>query len=600
SEVTSLCVGEGVVSLAEPENDTALAVLLKRCRNQDTRVLVLGAGTNLIGDDADFDGVAIRLSSAKFAEVSYGRTRHATVGAGLSLGSLLRRSAESGLGGFAPLAAIPGTLGGALRMNAGAEGVEVSDLVVELFGLRLDGSFWSAGKGELEWGYRSSGVPDDVVLTGAICEFREVDPEREARAMSKSAALRRGTQPKGRSAGCVFQNPAPDLSAGWLIERAGLKNASHRHLRISNKHANFILNDEKSASEKDLISLVRNVKQSVFENSGVILEPEVRFIGSDAEESLKKCVSAPKVLVLKGGDSNERDVSLHSAEGVENSLRIAGCEVAGIDVPNLEFVDELFSDSDPNLPFPKGEYVVFPVLHGGFGEDGRLQALLERLGIPCVGCSSKACALAMDKAKSKKIMEECGIPTPKFAILERGETEFPGKLTFPVVVKPPEEGSTVGISVARNPREWTLALEKAFKYSRHALAEEFVKGVEITVGIVGGKALPVIEIRFPGEMFDFDAKYEHKLGETLYRCPPETVPVRIQDEARRISLDFAAAIDSLPLTRVDLIIDENNRPMVLEANNLPGFTASSLLPKAAAKAGLPFPLLCAKLARLVK
>ena len=597
SDLTSLSVGTGIAIVAEPEDEPALSVLLKLAAERSVSVMVIGSGTNLVGADIHFDGIVIRLSSAKFAEISFGRTSHVTVGTGISLPRFLKKCAEMGFGGFAGLAPIPGTLGGALRVNAGADGVEASDFVTELFGHRLDGSYWSAEKEEIEWGYRFSAIPDDVVLTGAICEFREVDPECESREIDKAFAGRKEKQPAGRSVGCVFKNPSSDLSAGWLIDRAGCKGLSKGSLEVSDLHANFIVNKGRGASENDFVSLAIDVKLAVFADSGVILSPEPRFVSKESFLLLDECVTTPKVLVLKGGDSNEREVSLHSAEGVEAALITAGCDVVGVDVRTLKHAEEILTSDEPAsaISFKKGEFAVFPVLHGGFGEDGRLQALLERLGIPFVGCSSTACDIAMDKVKSKDVMRERGIPTPEYAVLERGEFDFPEGLKLPLVVKPPEEGSTVGISLVRSMYGWEPALTEAYKYSARALVEEFVEGVEITVGIVGGKALPVIEIRFPGEMFDYDAKYEHKLGETLYLCPPETVSDELQEEAQRISLEFADAIDSSSLSRIDLIIGADGVPMVIEANNLPGFTSSSLLPKAAARAKMPFPVLCAML-----
>jgi len=156
----------------------------------------------------------------------------------------------------------------------------------------------------------------------------------------------------------------------------------------------------------------------------------------------------------------------------------------------------------------------------------------------------------------------------------------------------------VGISLVSSELEWDNALDVAFKFSKKALVEEFIKGREITVGILGDKALPVVEIQFPGVLFDYDAKYEHKLGETLYLCPPSTVDAKTQKEAQEAAMSFAKAINFRDLTRVDLMVDEKNNIYILEANNIPGFTSSSLLPKAAAQDGISFPELCGTLVQL--
>ncbi|OGV52029.1 MAG: hypothetical protein A2017_05615 [Lentisphaerae bacterium GWF2_44_16] len=313
--------------------------------------------------------------------------------------------------------------------------------------------------------------------------------------------------------------------------------------------------------------------------------PEVCFVN---EESRNKLASGPvKVAVLKGGASSEREVSLISGKAVADSLRKAGYEVMEIDIKSLEITEEM-----------KKADVVFPVLHGGFGEDGRIQKLMEDAGLSFVGCGSRACEHIMDKVVSKRLMDENSILNAPYAVLPAGEKAFPKNLKFPVVVKPPKEGSTFGISLVETTDGWEAALKESFEHDKsEALVEEYIEGTEITVGVVNGKALPVIEIRYPGKMFDYDAKYTHLKGETLYLCPPKSLSDEIQEKARDIAEKFYKAVNARDMVRVDMIVTAKGPIYVLEGNSIPGFTESSLLPKSAKVAGMSFVALCSKLVK---
>jgi UDP-N-acetylenolpyruvoylglucosamine reductase len=606
-KVSTLGIGSDIPILAEPADDIELISLLNLCSKNSIPVKVIGAGSNLVGPDTPFEGVIIRLLHNCFSKIVYGRHRHVTIGAGIKLSELLRELAGKKFGGAAPLAAIPGTLGGALRMNAGANGVEIKDFVTEVCGLNLDGIPWSADAEDLNWSYRHVDIPDDIIITGAICQFPECDPESEYQLINDEFNWRNNYFPAGRSTGAVFRKPASTLSAGKLIDDAGCKGMSSGGAVVSDKHANYLLNAN-HATEEDYINLIIKVKQAVLEHSGVNLGTEVKFLRKESEDKITSVPELPEVIVLKGGNSNEREVSIQSGTAVANALISAGYKVREVTVTELQEVEDLIKKLKKS-----SKTVIFPVLHGGYGEDGRIQKLFEDNKISYVGNSSHSCELAMDKEKSKKIMEEAGLPTPKYAIIAnpavrsellhsdtaklRAQTvpPFPENLSLPVIVKPPEEGSTVGITLVRHEVEWEAALKQSFKYSAKALVEEFVKGREITVGIVGDKVLPVVEIQFPGPLFDYDAKYEHRHGETLYLCPPETISENAQKKAQEAALAFAKAIDVRDLTRIDFMVDENDEIYILEANNMPGFTSSSLLPKSAAVAGISFPQLCGSL-----
>lgn len=299
-------------------------------------------------------------------------------------------------------------------------------------------------------------------------------------------------------------------------------------------------------------------------------------------------VAAPlKILLLKGGTSAEREVSLISGAAVAKALREAGHTVEEYDITELK-VTEAMRRAD----------VVYPVLHGGFGEDGQLQKLLEEAGIKFVGSASQACIDIMDKITSKKIMEANGIRTPKSLIVTDVSAPFPEEMGLPLIVKPPKEGSTFGLTLVTDPSQWRGALELSFRHGAPALVEEYIKGVEATVGILDGKPLPLIEIRYPGLLYDYDAKYTHAHGETQYLCPPTGISEKAQKEAQDFALRFYHAVGARDMLRVDVIVSEKDDSVwVLEGNGLPGCTPSSLLPKAAQTAGISFPEMCSRLAR---
>jgi len=607
SKVSTLGIGADIPFIAEPSGDLELISLLQLCSKSDIPVKVIGAGSNLVGPDKPFDGIIIRLLHNFFSKIVYGRHHHITVGAGIKLSELLRELAGKGFGGAAPLAAIPGTLGGALRMNAGAHGVEIKDFVCEICGLTLDGIPWTANAEDLNWNYRHVDIPEDIIITGAICTFPDCEPEKEYQLINDEFNWRNKYFPAGRSTGCVFRNPDSTISAGKLIDDAGCKGMISGGTIVSEQHANYLLNAN-HATEQDYIDLIIKVKQAVLDATGIRLGTEVKFLIQESADKINTFPELPEVIVLKGGNSNEREVSIQSGTAVTDALTTAGYKVREVIVTELQEVEALIKEiKDLN------QTVIFPVFHGGYGEDGRIQKLFEENKVFFVGNSSKSCDLAMDKEKSKKIMIEKGLPTPKYAIIAnpairsellhsdtaklraQATPQLPENLTLPVIVKPPEEGSTVGITLVRHEVEWEAALKKSFKYSAKALVEEFIKGREITVGIVGDKVLPVVEIQFPGPLFDYDAKYEHKHGETLYICPPETISAEVQKKAQEVALNFAKALEVRDLTRIDFMVDENDDIYILEANNMPGFTSSSLLPKSALEAGISFPQLCGTL-----
>ncbi|MBQ7252374.1 MAG: D-alanine--D-alanine ligase [Kiritimatiellae bacterium] len=287
-------------------------------------------------------------------------------------------------------------------------------------------------------------------------------------------------------------------------------------------------------------------------------------------------VSAPeRVAVLMGGPSTERDISLMSGDYVLECLRSFGTAAHPCVV-----------GKDCAFELPEGTEVAYIALHGIFGEDGQVQRLLEARGIPYTGDRADACARAFDKVASKRCLLAHGVPVPAAVFLSRpaaGEPlpPPPPAAAFPLVVKPARQGSSVGMSLVKDPSGWDKALETVFALDAEGLAETYIPGREFTVGIVAGEALPVLEICMERETFDFGAKYT--AGAVTHRFG--TLPPEEEARVKKIVLDAAAALDCRALGRVDLRRNDAGEFFVLELNNTPGFTKLSLLPDEARAAG---------------
>ena len=289
------------------------------------------------------------------------------------------------------------------------------------------------------------------------------------------------------------------------------------------------------------------------------------------------------VAVLMGGVSSEREVSLRSGQAVVKGLEAAGYAVTPV-ILEREAVEGL----------PSGTEAVFLALHGGYGEGGGVQADLDRLGIPYTGAGAAASRLAMDKIATKRRLEAHGVPTAEYEVLAPGATTT--RLSLPVVVKPPREGSSVGISRVLSPEAWAPALARARQCDPEVLVERYIAGREMTVGVVGGEAYPVVEIIPAGGWYGYEAKYV--TGDTVYTFLDAPADGAIEARCRELALRTVAALGVRGLGRVDFRVDAAGACFVLELNSLPGFTATSLLPKAAARAGVDFRALCARIIEL--
>jgi len=291
-----------------------------------------------------------------------------------------------------------------------------------------------------------------------------------------------------------------------------------------------------------------------------------------------------KVAVLCGGPSSEREVSLRSGSAVTKALRALGANAYEIDVQNGDF------------HLPDGTELAFNALHGTFGEDGTVQAILENKGVLYTGEGVEGSRAAFDKIESKRRFIEHGVPTAPYVTLQKGEIL---NLAVPYVVKVPCQGSSVGVYIVKEAAEGETALEKAFAQADTILVETFVSGRELTVGILGETALPIIEIRPRGGFYSYENKYTwtNRGGAAEHECPARLSHAE-KEIVEQAALAAHRALELEIYSRVDVILNKNREPQVLEVNTIPGMTETSLLPEAAAVAGISMAQLCERVVRL--
>jgi D-alanine-D-alanine ligase len=297
-----------------------------------------------------------------------------------------------------------------------------------------------------------------------------------------------------------------------------------------------------------------------------------------------------RVVVLKGGRSAEREVSLNSGAQVSAALMSVGFDVAEIDAADDDFTTQLAaSEAD----------VVFIALHGRFGEDGTVQGLCELLELPYVGSGVLASALAMDKVMSKLFYTQAGLTTPDYAVLRRDElfdiNHLASTLGEKTVVKPACEGSSVGMTIVHNSAELPAAIEKAFKYDAQVLVERFIAGAEVTIAVLGNEdvvALPTLEIVPVNEFYDYDSKYVPGMSRHII---PAGVSEDAREECQRLAVAAHKTLGCRGISRSDTIVEPNGSVWLLETNTIPGMTSTSLVPDAARAAGIQFPEFCTML-----
>jgi len=325
-----------------------------------------------------------------------------------------------------------------------------------------------------------------------------------------------------------------------------------------------------------------------------------------------------RIAVLMGGTSSERDVSLASGIRITEALRACGHDVVAVDTvsgvltqgdeqrllaggvvktvpPDTKALIRMNAAMQGTLRALPQADVLFLALHGGQGEDGTLQALLDLTGVPYTGSGHLASALAMDKDLSKHLFRAAGVPTADWLMAPVTIGQVQARLGFPVIVKPSKQGSTVGLSVVKTPEELQPAIDAAFEHDDEVMVEQFIAGRELTVGVLGGETLPVGEIIAKHEIYDYECKYTPGMA-------VEEFPAKLSAEETATVQRFAQmAFDALKLrgyARIDFRMATDGTFYCLEANTLPGMTQTSLIPQAAAAAGITFPELCDRIVQL--
>jgi D-alanine-D-alanine ligase len=293
-----------------------------------------------------------------------------------------------------------------------------------------------------------------------------------------------------------------------------------------------------------------------------------------------------RIAVLMGGMSSEREVSLATGHGVSKALRSLGMDVVDVDV------------RDESFQLPGDVHLAFIALHGTFGEDGQIQQLLERRGVAYTGEGIEESRLAFDKITAKEKFLAHGVRTPEWETIHADQRP---RMQLPIVIKPPRQGSTVGIHIVKKQEELAPAIADAAKYDRKLLIEKFVSGRELTIGILGEHALPILEIIPKGGFYDFNNKYPFlnpRAGGGAEHVCPARIDEKKTAEIQDLALQAFRALGLRVWGRVDVILSDSGEPFVLEVNTIPGMTEASLLPEAAATAGIGYADLCARIIAL--
>lgn len=291
-----------------------------------------------------------------------------------------------------------------------------------------------------------------------------------------------------------------------------------------------------------------------------------------------------RIAVLSGGESAEREISLESGDAVCRALAGRGHRIISIDPAMTDLSQYDWSEVD----------AVFIALHGTYGEDGQVQAILERASIPFTGSDSAASQLSFSKSASKERFTQCHLPTPAYVLIhETDNAAWIGgqakKLGFPLVVKPDAQGSSLGVSIAKSPKNLPQALTECFHYDAFGLLETVIEGSEWTVGFLNDRALPLIQIETGRPFFDYNAKYTEQTTQYLFDF---ALPTNIVKSIEQTARSACEALGTSGLSRVDLRLDKYQRPWLLEVNTIPGLTEHSLIPKAAARLGIDLGELC--------
>jgi D-alanine-D-alanine ligase len=543
-------------------------------------VFWIGLGSNLLIRDGGISGTVIN-TKGRLKEMGLVEDLIVYVEAGVPCAHVARFCAEQGLIGAEFLAGIPGTMGGALKMNAGAFGGDTWSIVKQVEMINGVGQVNNRYPVDFDVSYRSVKSVNQEWFLSCHLQLQSGDTTTSQKKIKSLLEHRANTQPTNQaSCGSVFKNPEGDYAAR-LIEMAGLKGFAMGGARVSEKHANFIVNTD-NASAADIEDLIYAVQKQVKTQLGVELQTEVCMVGermkeiksSDSQQNPEKF---GRVAVLMGGVAAERPVSLRSGEAVYNALKRKGVDAIAIDV-TVNVIDAL-----AGIKIDR----VFNIIHGRGGEDGVLQGVLQVMGIPYTGSGVMASALTMDKLRTKLCWQGYGLVTPQWFLLQ-SEDDLDAcieKLGFPVIVKPAQEGSSIGMSKANSRDELHKALQDALAYHCDVYAESWVTGKEYTVALLNGEALPVIRVETPNIFYDYEAKYNATT--TQYHCPSG---LNEQQEAflRALAVKSSKVLGVEGWARVDVFVDDAGQYQLIEINTVPGMTDHSLVPMAAKQAGIDF------------
>jgi D-alanine-D-alanine ligase len=533
----------------------------------------MGLGSNLLIRDGGIRGTVINTKNRlKICERLDDETIY--VEAGVPCALVAKFCAEQGLVGAEFLAGIPGTMGGALKMNAGAFGGETWEIAQSVEMLNRRGEVFTKSADEFEVSYRHVNLKNDEWFLATTLKLKKGDTIESQQNIKALLAKRANSQPTNQpSCGSVFKNPEDDHAAR-LIEAAGLKGYRIGGAQVSEKHANFIINAG-GATAADIEQMIAYVQAQVAQKHGILLQTEACIVGEKLDNRTAQDFGT--VAVLMGGNSAEREVSLRSGAAVHEALIARGVEAIAVNVKGnvIEFLTDLDVDR------------VFNIIHGRGGEDGVLQAVLDVLNIPYTGSGVLASALAMDKLRTKLCWRGANLPTPNWFVLKtEGDIDACIEmLGFPIIVKPSLEGSSVGMSKAKNRGELVEALKVALECNCEVYAESWVTGDEYTVGILQGQALSVIRLETPHEFYDYEAKYNSTT--TQYHCPCG-LDIEQEKKLQDLALQASDIIGVEGWARVDVFIDQNGVAQLIEINTVPGMTDHSLVPMAAKQADIDF------------
>ena len=340
-------------------------------------------------------------------------------------------------------------------------------------------------------------------------------------------------------------------------------------------------------SNSDLIPQLRREKSALAGNQRPLAKLYGNLYARMRLMSLREPLTRARILVLAGGDSAEREISLQSGAAVA-----AACDSAGL---RVERIDPALTDLT-SFPWQPHD-IVFNALHGGAGENGDIQLLLEAARVPYTGSGPATSQLAFSKSAAKLRLQQSGIPTPRFVLIHRSDSggrlrQQAERIGFPLVVKPDQQGSSLGVGIVQDSSDLLSAAAECFRYGAFGLFEQAIPGTEWTLGVLDDNPLPLIKIETGNAFFDFDAKYEDDA--TDYQFNFDESPA-VLNAITQAGLGACQAVGTISVARVDLRLDPQGNPFVLEVNTVPGLTDHSLAPKAAMQAGIPFPELCRRM-----